>query len=41
RFAHDVADYPRKGKRLFRNHPLPWNLVDITEIEEPVAGRKK
>jgi uncharacterized cupin superfamily protein len=40
RLDHDVADYPQKNKRIFRNKGLPWNLVDIDEIEEPVAGRK-
>jgi len=40
RLAHDVADYPRLGKRIFRNQGLPNNLVDIDDIDEPVAGRK-
>jgi uncharacterized cupin superfamily protein len=40
RLDHDVADYPDKGKRIFRNKGLQWNLVDTAEIEEPVAGRK-
>ena len=40
RLDHDVADYPLKGKRLFRNKGLPWNLVDRDEIDEPSAGRK-
>lgn len=40
RLDHDVADYPQKNKRIFRNKGLSWNLVDIDEIEEPVAGRK-
>lgn len=40
RLDHDVADYPDKGKRLFRNNGLKWNLVDIEVIEEPEAGRK-
>lgn len=40
RLDHDVADYPQKNKRIFRNKGLQWNLVNIDEIEEPVAGRK-
>jgi uncharacterized cupin superfamily protein len=40
RLDHDAADYPRKGKRIFRNKGLKWNLVDIAEIEEPDGGRK-
>ena len=40
RLDHDVADYPLKGKRLFRNKGLPWNLVDIDDLDEPEAGRK-
>lgn len=37
---HDVCDYPALGKRLFRSPGLGWNLVDITDIEIPTAGRK-
>ena len=40
RLDHDVADYPLKGKRLFRNKGLQWNLVDRDDIDEPKAGRK-
>ena len=40
RLDHDVADYPRKGKRIFRSKGLKWNLVDVEDIEEPIAGRK-
>ena len=40
RLSHDVADYPRLGKRLYRHASLPWNLVDHDAIEEPVAGKK-
>lgn len=40
RLEHDVADYPRQGKRIFRNRGLKWNLVDLDAIEEPDAGRK-
>ncbi|MGH1412179.1 MAG: cupin domain-containing protein [Pelagimonas sp.] len=41
RLAHDVGDYPNKGKRIFRNIGLPWNLVDHHALEEPQAGAKK
>jgi len=41
RLPHDVGDYPRLGKRIFRNDGLKWNLVDHDALEEPVAGAKK
>ena len=40
RLDHDVGDYPLKQKRIYRNHGLPWNLVDLNNIAEPMAGRK-
>lgn len=40
RLDHDVADYPLKKKRIYRNKGLKWNLVDHENIAEPVAGRK-
>lgn len=40
RLDHDVADYPDKAKRIFRNRGMKWNLADIDALEEPVAGRK-
>ena len=40
RLAHDVGDYPEQGKRIFRNHGLVWNLVDIGSITEPAARIK-
>lgn len=40
RLDHDVADYTDMNKRLFRNTGMPWNLVDINNIEAPVAGKK-
>lgn len=36
---HDVSDYPRRGKRLFRNKNLTWNLVDVTVIDRPFGAR--
>jgi uncharacterized cupin superfamily protein len=38
RAAHDVCDYPRRHKRMFRNAGRPWNLVDLSAIEEPGGG---
>lgn len=38
RLAHDVGDYPRKKKRIYRNAGLTWNLVDHDDIED-VGGR--
>jgi uncharacterized cupin superfamily protein len=40
RLDHDVADYPAKDKRIYRNAGMQWNLVDIENIDEPVAGKK-
>ena len=40
RRAHDVADYPRLGKRIYRQAGLPWNLVDVDAIETPEGGAK-
>ena len=40
RLAHDVGDYPRKKKRIYRNADLPWNLVEHGDIEEPQGGAK-
>jgi len=39
RKAHDVSDYPRKGKRLFRNKDLTWNLVDLSVIDRPFGSK--
>ena len=41
RLAHDVGDYPRMGKRLYRNTGHAWDLVDIEKIDHPDAGQKK
>lgn len=40
RLAHDVADYPDKAKRIFRNATMAWDLVDHDAIENPDAGAK-
>jgi len=40
RLEHDVGDYPRLKKRIYRQVGLPWNLVDHDAIEEPSGGKK-
>jgi uncharacterized cupin superfamily protein len=42
RLAHDVGDYPRLGKRIYRNVGMPWNLVDHDQITDVggTAGKK-
>ena len=39
RLRQDVGDYPRLGKRLYRNGKLN-DLVDIRDISHPSVGRK-
>lgn len=34
RLAHDVGDYTRLGKRIYRNEGLVWDLVDHDDITE-------
>lgn len=41
RLAHDVGDYPRLGKRIYRNDGLPWDLADHESLIHPQAGAKK
>lgn len=41
RLDHDVGDYPRLNKRIYRNAGLPWDLVDHDQIAHPQAGAKK
>ena len=42
RLPHDVGDYPDKGKRIFRNESLPWQLADHDSIETlgGIVGKK-
>ncbi|MBX2836536.1 MAG: cupin domain-containing protein [Gammaproteobacteria bacterium] len=40
RLPQDVADYPNKSKRIFRNKGLEWDLVDLNAIEHPTGGKK-
>ncbi|MRI35083.1 cupin [Endozoicomonas sp. OPT23] len=35
RLDHDVADYPDKNKRLYRNKGQVWDLVDKDSIQTP------
>jgi len=41
RLSHDVGDYPRQRKRIYRNVGMKWNLVDLDAIAEPTGGAKK
>ncbi len=41
RLAHDVGDYPRKAKRIYRNEGMPWDLADQDALDHPQAGAKK
>lgn len=41
RLNHDVADYTKLKKRIYRNKDMPWNLVDIEKIDNPDAGDKR
>lgn len=41
RLPHDVADYPDKARRIYRNAGLPWQLVDHDAIEDGAGGRKE
>jgi len=40
RLDHDVADYPHKKKRIYRNAGQKWDLVDHDAIANPQAGKK-
>lgn len=40
RLDHDVADYPALNKRIYRNTGMKWNLVDLDNVAEPIAGKK-
>jgi len=41
RLPHDVGDYPRLKKRIFRQAGLKPNVVAFGDIEEPTLGAKK
>ena len=41
RLPHDVGDYPRLGKRIFRNEGLPYDLVDHADITGTGDAGKK
>ena len=38
RLAHDVGDYQRLGKRIYRNPGLPWDVADHSDLSHPNAG---
>ena len=40
RLSHDIGDYPRLGKRVYRNAGLPWDLADLDDLTHPQAGAK-
>lgn len=40
RLAHDVGDYPRLKKRIYRGQGRPWDVVDLGHISNPEGGRK-
>lgn len=42
RLAHDVGDYTRLEKRIYRNEGLPWTVVDHADLTHPggTAGKK-
>ncbi|XPF94450.1 cupin domain-containing protein [Colwellia sp. RE-S-Sl-9] len=40
RLEHDVGDYPKLNKRIYRQKNMPWNLVDIDNVYEPNGGKK-
>lgn len=41
RLAHDVGDYPRLRKRIYRNAGLPWTLADHDALAEIGGGAGK
>lgn len=41
RLAHDVGDYPRQGKRIWRQGTLEADVVAHHHIENPKVGAKK
>jgi len=41
RLDHDVSDYPKKGKRLFRNPGMKWQVADHDALTNVDAGPKK
>ena len=40
RLAHDVGDYPRLGKRIYRRQGHAPDLVDTQQVIHPVMGGK-
>ena len=40
RLDHDVGDYTKLNKRIYRQKGMPWNLDDLDKIDEPNGGKK-
>ncbi|WP_428240123.1 cupin domain-containing protein [Gynuella sp.] len=41
RVAHDMADYPKQNKRIYRNIGHAADLVDLSQVAHPTIGQKK
>ena len=41
RLAHDVGDYPKLRKRIYRNRDRSWDLVDLDNITNPDNGKNR
>ncbi|KIT17511.1 cupin domain-containing protein [Jannaschia aquimarina] len=41
RIPQDVADYPRKGKRIYRQVGVGTDLADIAALDHPATGVKR
>ena len=41
RLAHDVGDYPKLEKRIYRNDGMTWDLVEHVAIRTPNASAGK
>ena len=41
RLDHDVGDYPRMGKRIYRNKGMAWDVAELDGLDHPDAGQKK
>ena len=39
RLAHDVSDYPKLNRRLYRNKGAPMNLANIVDLIDPATGK--
>jgi uncharacterized cupin superfamily protein len=41
RLRHDVGDYPKLQKRIYRNEGQAWDLVDLKNVSHPDGGKKE